>query len=254
MLEASDGNFAEARVRLPSTRLAIRERAMALLYESFGGGRLEIILNMWPDFDRFYPGQLSKLLGVLNDDDAFTSVDLEPESGLRLEGEQWIYDLSLASLVLKSKGFADPQAASPRIRSLLEATRTFFGDRAIAFFTDEIRVWGFVPDDRNRNVGDVALRRLLRGVSTEDRNLLPGLSGAGLRLVGDADEGYHWHAGIEPPHGRYDSLGLSAQLMFRPPEAPPRQGSDVNTIVEQVATAYNLVSRDLRTFASKLFT
>jgi hypothetical protein len=229
---------------------------MALSYDSFGVRRVDIEAKIWPEFDRFLPGQLSKLLGVLNDDDAFTSVDLEPESGLRLEGEQWIYDLSLSSIELRSKGFSEPQAASPRIRSLLEATRGFFtrGTHQIAFFTSEIRVLGSVPDDRNRNVGDVVLRKLLRGINQEDRDLLPGLTGAGLRLIGDAEDGYHWHASIEPPHGRYESLGLWAQLMFPPPDSPPRPGPDLNTIIEQVGMGYNLVSGGLKTFASKLFT
>jgi hypothetical protein len=232
---------------------------MALDYNSFGLRRVDIDVNIWPEFDRFLPGQLSKLLGVLNDDDAFTAVELEPESGLRLEGEQWVYDLSLSSVELRSKGFSDPQSASPRIRSLLETTRTFFAgvgrpSHQVAFFTDEIRVLGSVPDDRKRNVGDVVLRKLLHGLKQEDRDILPGLTGAGLRLIGDAEEGYHWHASIEPPHGRYESLGLWAQLMFLPPESPPRPGSDINTVIEQVAMGYNLVSDSLKTFASKRFT
>jgi hypothetical protein len=229
---------------------------MALNYDSFGVRRVDIETNIWPEFDRFLPGQLSKLLGVLNDDDAFTGVDLEPESGLRLEGEQWVYDLSLSSVLLRSKGFSDPQAASPRIRSLLENTRAFFArpSHQVVFFTDEVRVLGSVPDDRERNVGDIVLRKLLHGLKDEDRDLLPGLSGAGLRLIGDAEAGYHWHASIEPPHGRYESLGLWAQLMFPPPESPPRPGSDVNTIIEQVAMGYELVSSGLKTFASKRFT
>ena len=189
---------------------------MTLLYDNFQVRRVEVILDIWPGFDRLLPGQLSRLIGPLNDDDSFTSSEIQPESGLRLEGEQWVYDLSLSSVMLRSRSFLNPSASSPRMRSLLEVTRGFFGGRQpVGFYTDLIRVVGYIPDDKGRNIGEVVQGRLLKTVTKEDREALPGLAGAGLRLIGDAED-YHWHASIEPPHGAYESLSLYGELMFYP--------------------------------------
>jgi len=98
----------------------------------------------------------------------------------------------------------------------------------------------------------VVEKRLLARVSKEDRAALPGLAGAGLRLVGDA-EGFHWHADIEPPHGHYTVLALDADLLFWPEGEPPSPSDDLDTIDTQVMTAYEFITGDIKTFASKVF-
>ena len=216
---------------------------MALLYDSFALRRIDVIANIWPDFDRFLPGALSRLTAELNDDDGFSSIEVQSETGVRLEGEQWVYDLSLSSVMLRCRAVLSPEMVSGRVRSLLDTTRQFFSARhPIAFYTDQIQVLGYVPDDKEeRNVGDVVKKRLLARVSAEDQNALPGLAGAGLHLVGnDYERRFHWHASIEPPHGAYDSLGLWSQLIFLPTEGPPTAGPDLDAIEEQIGYGYDL--------------
>lgn len=128
---------------------------MALLYDSFGIRRVEVLVNFWPDIDRFLPGDLSKLLGELNGDDLFTSSEFRPDSGARFEGEHWVYDLSLTSVLVRCTSYSTPQELRARIRDLLEGTRRYFGGRqSVAFFSDDVRVGGTVPEDKARNVGE----------------------------------------------------------------------------------------------------
>lgn len=158
-----------------------------------------------------------------------------------------------SSVLIRCRGFETPERLQSQIRSLLDGTRGFFQDRGVvAFYTDEVRVLGIVPDGTSRHVGQVVEKRLLSRVKVEDRQELPGLTGAGLRPVGDGDD-YHWHASIEAPHGAYDSLALSAQLMFAPGAEPPPAGPDLDAIEKQVETGCDFVRDRLQTFATKLF-
>ena len=227
---------------------------MALLYSQFGIRHFEVVVHFWPDMDGFNAKQLRQLFGELDlgRDDQFTTCDLRDagESGARFSGEHWTYDIATESLMLRCNGYLGLQDT---VRDLLGQTRAFFGNR-MAFFIDEVRMYGTVPDDRNRHVGEAVLKRLLRTLKAEDRALLPGLLGAGLQLVGDAeDPHFHWHARIEPPHGSYDVLGMSAQLMFPLSMEPPTADDDLDTIDDQLETAVRFITDDLPQFASRLF-
>lgn len=228
---------------------------MALLYHAFGVRHFEFVAHFWPDLDYFSSKGLRKLFGELDlgSEDSFTSCDLRDagESGARFTGERWTYDISTESLMLKCSGYME---LGQTVRSLLTQTREFFGGR-MAFFTNEMRIYGTVPDDKDRHVGEAVLKRLLPRLKQEDRELLPGLVGAGLRLVGDSEDEpyYHWHANIEPPHGTYDVLGLSGQLMFYPSIEPPTTDSDLDVIESQIETTVDFITNALPTFASRLF-
>lgn len=226
---------------------------MALLYDAFGVRRVEVVTNIWPDLDNFLPGDLSRLLAALNGDEAFTSCDMQPGIGARFYGENWVYDISPSSVLIRSTGFETSEHLRARIRGLLSDTRAFFAERGpMVFYTDEVRVSGTVPEDKDRNVGEVVQRRLLSRMKAQDKDELSGLEGAGLRLVGTTDD-YHWHASLEPPHGAYNSLGIYAQLMFFRDPYPPDEGADLDKIEEQVADSYTFVSNHLLAFSTRLF-
>jgi len=225
---------------------------MTLLYDSFGIRRFQVEVLMWPEIKSFEVGQLSRLYGALNSGDLFTSCELRGTNGARYEGEHWVYDISEGSILLRCRGYSGTDELRRIVRALLGDTRRFFDQRRIAFYVDVIRAFGIVPDDKDRDIGQVVQQRLLSRVPMEDREALPGLVGAGLRLVGDAAT-FHWHGDIEPPHGAYHMLGLDAELIFFQSEEPPTQTDDLDTIDNQVMTAYNFINDDLRVFASKAF-
>lgn len=230
---------------------AALETNMALLYDSFGVRRFQVEVNIWPDIESFSPGELSRLYGHLNSDDLFASCELRSNMGARFEGEHWVYDVSPSSLLLRCTGYSGTDELRRIIRLLLSETRSFFHRRR-AFYVGSVRAYGVVPEDKDRHIGQVVQKRLLSRVAKEELESLPGLSGAGLRLVGDTDD-FHWHAFIEPPHGAYGVLGLDAQLMFWPSSEPPNADDDLDTIEEQVMMAYRLLTEDIKTFASKMF-
>lgn len=226
--------------------------SMTLLYDSFGIRQFQVDVLLWPEIRSFEVGQLSRLYGGLNGDDLFTTCELRGTNGARYEGEHWVYDISDGSIMLRCRGYSGTDELRRIIRSLLANTRQFFAPPRLAFFVDTVRAFGLVPDDKDRDIGQVVQQRLLNRVPKADREALPGLMGAGLRLVGDA-ETFHWHGDIEPPHGAYHMLALDAELIFFPAEEPPTAVDDLDSIDERVIMAYNFVNDDLRVFASKVF-
>lgn len=229
---------------------------MALLYHQFGIRRFQLEANYWPEFDGFVPGQLSKLYGHLNADDLFASCDLFGTARAVFEGEHWEYDISDSALRLRCSSYSSPNELRDIIRKLLSGTREFLSPH-VGFFVDEVRAFGIVPDDKDRHIGEVVQKRLLAArAEKEAATELPGLTGAGLRLVGDVEDDefqYHWHAGIEPPHGAYNVLMLDAQLMFWPSREPPSAPDDLDRIDAQITTTYRFLTDDIKTFASQVF-
>lgn len=225
---------------------------MALLYDSFGVRRVWIDVNFWPELPAFRPGELSQLYAHLNSDDLFLSCELNSNQGAVFDGEHWVYDIQSHRLALRCFGYESVVHLRGRIREMLTGTREFFAPRRLAFFVDEVRMFGIVPEDRDRHIGEVVRKRLLRGMKADELGELPGLAGAGLRLVGDTDE-FHWHADIEPPHGAYGVLGLGVECYFAPEADPPTPEGDVDRISEQVDAAYTFLNDQVREFAGKLF-
>jgi hypothetical protein len=228
---------------------------MTLLYDSFGVRRFNIEAYIWPELHQFGQGELSRLYAHLNGDNEFESSDLfAGGSSATFSGEHWRYDIDSNSVDIRCKGYATPDELRGRIRWLLAKTREFFSATSphLAFFVPEIDVWGMVPDDKDRHIGEVVRKRLLSRIKAEDLDGLPGLTGAGLQLVGDAAD-FHWHARIEPPHGGYDILGIGVEMMFAPAPEPPTAGDDLDVIDDQVSRAYTFLTDDIRSFASKLF-
>jgi len=219
---------------------------MSLLYDSFGIRRVAVEVNLWPDIEKFDTADLSKLFGALNSDEIFSSVELRPEMGARFSGDAWTYDLSPSGVLIRCSSFVSHDALRAKICGLLDGTRKGIAPRH-AFYTDEIRVFCHIPEGGKRNVEAVVQKRLMRGKGA-DHSDLPGLEGAGLRLTGTTDV-YHWHADIEP-FGP-DALMLSASLTFRPSPDPPRPGSDLDVIGEQIGVACAFVTNHLRMFSSK---
>lgn len=229
---------------------------MALLYDQFGIRSFELMVNIWPGVDQFAPGELSRLYGHLNTDDEFQSCDLRLNQGARFEGDDWVYDIAPSSILIRCTGYPSTDALRRRIRRLLAQTRAFFAaQHYVAYYVENIRAFGSVPEDKDRNIGEVVQKRLLQRVKAEELEGLPGLAGAGLQLVGNAEEPqrFHWHARIEPPHGSYGVLGISADLMFPLAPEPPTEDDDLDDILRQVDAAYAFITDDVTTFASKLF-
>lgn len=230
---------------------------MALLYDAFGVRRFQFTANMWPGLDEVSSRDLRRLFSTLSlgPDDEFESFEMRAGGlGARFEGEHWIYDIAPTSILLRCSAYSSPVALRATVRSLLDGTREFFAAAdPQAFFVDELYVYGIVPDDKDRHVGEVVLRRLLRTLKRDElTGNLAGLTGAGLQLVGDAED-FHWHARIEPPHGYYDVLGVAVELMFPPTPEPPSDEDDLDRIDGQVETAHSFITQEVVAFASQLF-
>jgi hypothetical protein len=225
---------------------------MSLLYDEYGIRRLAVEVNLWPEVEKFEAQALSKLFGVLNTDGIFASCELRPETGARFESDAWTYDLSPAGVFMRCINLRSLEDTKRRMHALLEGTRqciTAPNHRAHAFYTDEIRVFVYVPEAGKRKVDNVVYKKLLS--SRTDRSDLPGLEGAGLSLSGTT-EVYRWHADINP-YGS-EALMLIASLTFRPSPEPPRPGPDLDAIDGQIGTACSFATDHLRTFSSKFIT
>lgn len=221
---------------------------MSLLYDAFGIRRVALEVNFWPGVEKFHTGELSRLFGALNEDELFSTCELQSETGALFGGEAWDYDLSTSGLLIRCSSFVTHQAMRERMRQLLAGTRDTLSTK-VAFFTDEIRVFGQVPEGGKRDVEKTVRKRLMsRGTDLSD---LPGLEGAGLSLSGTNDV-YHWHGDIESAGP--DSLMLSGRVRFWPEPEPPRPGPDLDLIEKQVELACEFVSDHLRNFTSKFIT
>lgn len=228
---------------------------MALLYDHFGVRRFSFRAHMWPEMEDFASAELRQLFGELSlgADDEFESCEILP-SGAVFEGEHWVYELNLSSVRLQCFGYSSLTNLRASVRGLLEQTREFFKSSHVIFYVTSMNVYGTVPDDKDRHVGEVVMRKLLRNVKQEDRDILDGLEGAGLSLVGTTDEDLHWHARIEPPHGAYEVLGLAAELMFPPSPEPPKAGEDLDRIDDQIEATHDFITTRIPQFANRLFT
>ncbi len=229
---------------------------MALLYDSFGIRSVEVNVNIWPDFDGFAAGELSQLYGHLNKEDIFSACDLRSNFGARFDGEHWMLDIDSSSVTIRCSSFATPEELRSRTKELLGETRKFFANtpsrHRIAYFLGEVRMAGLVPDDKSRNVGELLRKRLIRGMNAEKLDLLTGLQGAGLRLIGDTPD-FHWHASIEPPHGAYEGLlGMSIQLFYPPPPDPPTHTNDLVKVDAAVSESYAFITENIKSFANAL--
>jgi hypothetical protein len=230
---------------------------MALLYDAFGIRRFVFRANMWPGLDDITSRELRRLFAALSlgQDDEWDSFELRPGGlGARFEGEHWIYDITPNSIYLRCDAYSSPDALRATVRNLLGSTRAFFASAdPQAFYVEEMFVYGVVPDDKDRHVGEVVLKRLLRTLKRDElEGNLAGLTGAGLQLVGDAED-FHWHARIEPPHGSYEVLGVAVELMFPPTTDPPTDEDDLDRIDGQVEAAHSFITQEVVTFASQLF-
>lgn len=222
---------------------------MALKYEHFAFKRVVVEAHLWPPVGEISDGVLSQLFGHLNEDELFTSLELRP-SGATFTGEYWTYDLSGSTVRIRCFGFPHHEFLRQQIRKLLDGTRAVKAHRRVAFYVAEIRVFAEVPEVGRRDIASVVQKRLLRGVKADQAEELPGLSGAGLSLFGETER-YTWHADIDP-NPETEALSLFAGISFAEPD-PPRPGSDVEKIEEQVAIACDFVQGGLQAFATKLF-
>lgn len=220
---------------------------MTLLYDAFGIRRVAIELNFWPAIDKFETGDLSRLFGILNRDEIFSTCELRSEEGALFVGEAWTYDLSTSALLIRCTSIRTHPDLRAQISELLKLTREALSPR-LAFYTDEIRVFGQVPEGGKRDVDKVVRKKLIsRNADLDD---LPGLDGAGITLNGFV-EAFAWRAEIEPLGE--DALQLTGRINFRPGPEPPHPGSDLEVIEQQTQAACEFVSQNLKTFSSKLF-
>lgn len=225
---------------------------MALEYDNFGLQRLVVEANLWPTVQDIAASTLSQLFSEVNADDVFATCELRP-NGATFDGDVWDYTINASTVRLRWWGHRLPDDFYPQIRRFLDGTRVVAMDHPVGLYTQEIRVFADVPEGKNRNVGEVVKKRLLKGMKAEDRSSLEGLAGAGLSLVGARGEDFAYRATIEPAL-RAPSLNLFASLQFPPKQQPPRPGPDLDLIEAHTRAACGFVEGDLLAFSRKLFT
>jgi hypothetical protein len=223
---------------------------MALQYDNFGLRRIVVEANLWPPVQEIAAATLSQLFGAVNEDDTFATCELRP-GGATFDGEAWDYNINGSTVVLRWWGTRPPDDLDSRIRRFLDGTRVVAMDHQVGFYTEEIRVFADVPEGKNRDIGEVVKKRLLKGMKAEDRESLTGLMGAGLRLRG-VSESYVYQANIDPKSSG-DMLNLFAGLKFKPEAEPPRPGPDLDLIERQRQIACAFVAEELVEFSRKLF-
>jgi hypothetical protein len=223
---------------------------MALQYENFEVRRIAVEANLWPPVEEISRSTLSRLFAEVNEGDCFETCELLASSAT-FEGDEWDYNIDGSTVLLRWFGSRRPNDFHRRLRRLLEGTRVIAMDGHVGFYSEEIRVFGDVPEGKSRDVGEVVKKRLLRGMKAEDRESLAGLAGAGLNLKGGT-ETFIYQGSIDP-RLTGDMLTLYAGLKFRPDSEPPSPGPDLDLIERQTRVAYEFVADDLLEFSSKLF-
>lgn len=225
--------------------------SVALEYDNFGLQRLVVEANLWPTVQNIAASTLSNLFSEVNADDVFATCELRP-NGATFDGDQWDYTINASTVRLRWWGHRLPDDFFLQLRRFLEGTRVVAMDHPVGLYTEEIRIFADVPEGKNRNVGEVVKKRLLKGMKPEDRDSLEGLAGAGLSLVG-ARESFAYRATIEPAL-RVPVLNLFASLNFPPQSQPPRPGPDLDLIEAHAQAACGFIEGDLLAFSRKLFT
>lgn len=230
---------------------------MSLRYDAFGARRLAVEVNLWPEVEKFDQDTLSNLFATLNADapegTTLTSCELRPETGARFQSDSWTYDISPAGVFMRCVNLRSLPDTTRRMLELLDKTRPYLAPHerrkaSHAFYTDEIRIFVFVPEGGKRDVRKLVSNKLLsRGT---DRSDLPGLEGAGLSLTGITDD-YHWHADVNNAVDTSDGLLLSASLVFMPSPDPPRPGPDLDALEAQIGMACSFATEHLLAFSQK---
>jgi hypothetical protein len=223
---------------------------MALQYDNFEIRRIAVETNLWPPAEEISRATLSRLFAEVNEDDCFETCELRANSAT-FEGDDWDYNIDGATVLIRWFGVRPPSDFYERLRRLLDGTRVVAMDSRVGFYSEEVRVFGDVPEGKSRDVGEAVKKRLLRGMKAEDRDSLAGLAGAGLKLRGGS-EAFFYEASIDPRLSG-DMLSLSAGLKFRPDSEPPKPGPDLDLIESYTKFARDFVADDLLAFSKKLF-
>jgi hypothetical protein len=223
---------------------------MALQYDNFQVQRIVVEANFWPPIEEISRSTLSHLFASVNEENCFETCELR-DSGATFEGDTWDYNVEPSTVLLRWFGDRLPENFFDRVRSILEGTRLVAMDGQVAFFTEQIRVFADVPEGKNRDVGELVKKRLLKGMKPAERESLPGLVGAGLNLRGITDS-FVYQGSIDPKV-EGGLLNIWAGLNFRPQQDPPTPGPDLGVIEQQVKQAIEFVGTDLLAFSSKLF-
>lgn len=230
---------------------------MTLLYDSHGIRRLAVEVNLWPEVEKFDQDSLSRLFAALNakapEGTTLTSCELRPETGARFQSDSWTYDLSPAGVFIRCVNLRTLEDTTRRMLELLDKTRACLDPHerrkaSHAFYTDEIRIFMFVPEGGKRDVRQHVSNKLLKRGT--DRADLPGFEGAGLSLTGTTDD-YHWHADINNAVDSSNTLLLSASLVFVPSPEPPRPGPDLDAIRSQIEMSCSFATEHLLVFSEK---
>jgi hypothetical protein len=223
---------------------------MALQYDNFQVRRIVVEANFWPPVEEISSSTLSHLFARVNEGDCFETCELR-DKGASFDGDSWDYNVEPSTVLLRWFGDRRPDNFFDRVRGILDGTRVVAMDGQAAFFTEQIRVFADVPEGKNRDVGELVKKRLLKGMKPADRDSLPSLVGAGLNLRG-ATETYIYQGSIDPAV-KGDLLTMWAGLNFRPQPEPPQRGPDLDLIERQVKQATEFVATDLLSFSRKLF-
>jgi hypothetical protein len=223
---------------------------VALQYDNFQIRRIAVEANLWPPVEEISTPTLSRLFAEVNEDDCFATCELRSSSAT-FEGDEWDFNISGSTVVIRWFGSRPPSDYTRHLRKLLDGTRVVAQDSPVVFYSEQIRIFADVPEGKNRDVGDLVKKRLLKGMKPQDRESLSGLASAGLSLRG-VSENFIYEASVDPKIAG-DMLNLSAALNFRPDDEPPKPGQDLDVIDRQTQTARDFVANDLLAFSSKLF-
>jgi hypothetical protein len=223
---------------------------MALQYDNFEVRRLAVEANLWPPAEEITTSTLSRLFAEVNEDDLFETCELGSSSA-SFDGDEWDYVINGSTVLIRWFGSRLPSDYFARLRRLLDGTRVVAQDSPVVFYSEQVRIFGDIPEGKNRDVGDLVKKRLLKGMKPEDRESLIGLASAGLNLRGIGDD-FIYEARVDPKVAG-DMLNLSASINFRPGDEPPRPGQDLDLVERQTQTARDFVANDLLAFSRKLF-
>lgn len=239
----------------PCSWSIVTREAMVLKYDQFGMRVIEVTVLAWPGFQYgFQTGELSQLYAALNGTDTFDSVQLRGTLGARFDGEAWTMEIDQTNIRLRCTNFLGADELRAKASELLAQTRKFFAEQKqpLVFAPLQIFVMGHVPGGNETDVGETLKKKLLPKLRADLNVVPPGLTGAGLRLVGDTDE-FHWHASIEPIHGDYGMLGLTSQLYFELTDEPPRPGDDIQAVANAIEASYVFLTEHIRPYSSAVF-
>lgn len=216
--------------------------------------KVEVVL--FPGFHGFRSGHLHGLFGALNaEEEFFNHLSIRKMPSAKFDGDDWHYSITEKIITVESDGNHSHDEFCSRVAELLTDTRKYFQSRAVGrsvrfMLADTVELSTLVPEDKNKDVGNIVKSKPLGRIKTEHYAELPGnVAGAGLRLVGGTED-YGYEVAVAPSLARNDDLYISAELTFPFPDEPP--SDDVSAVTDAVQTTARFLNNHLASFAAAI--